>query len=474
MKRKSELFSAWVVGLHLLLWVAPAWSMNSEEPSEGPSRSATESEAAPSQDEKPGVATAKAKPPTGVHRDNSLMSVNFLEVDIREVLSAIAMEREINIAMTKEVAGKISVHLFHVTLEEALDAVSMAGGVRYRKEGGVYCVYKPSQPGNEAAEGLQMQVFRLNYAEMENVKKLLESMPGLKMIKVHEQSRTIMVEDTPENLKKIEALVRCVDAKPQQVLIEAKILEVTLTDDMSLGVDWEQMLGDVRIGTGGFTNAVVPSTEGVSPIPQTGSGGFGNIITGAGTKYQFTAALDALQSKTKVNTLSTPKILAIHGKAAKVQVGGQQGYKVSTTNLGVVNETIEFIDTGTILEITPYIGDEREVLLNVQPSIKSAKIELGIPVVNSTVVSTWLLARSGETVFIGGLIQDIKNRTNEQVPFLGDVPGVGLLFGRHSLKNQKSELVVLITPQIVDSELEGFSREPRDRVDESEREIRDR
>ena len=123
---------------------------------------------------------------------------------------------------------------------------------------------------------------------------------------------------------------------------------------------------------------------------------------------------------------------------------------MTTTNVGVATETIEFIDTGTILDITPYIDDDGNVLLNVKPSINSAKIQGGIPVVSSTVVSTWLMAKNGETVFIGGLIQDTKTKTREMIPCLGGIPGLGAAFGRTVQGTGKTELIVLITPQILD------------------------
>jgi type II secretory pathway component GspD/PulD (secretin) len=261
------------------------------------------------------------------------------------------------------------------------------------------------------------------------------------------------VEDTQENIERVRTIINYWDRPPKQVLIEAKILEINLTDDMSLGVNWEKILEDVRIGTGGFSTATLPTTASVSPVPTTGSGVFANVITGAGKNYQFTAALDALRSKTKVNALSTPKVLAIHGKPAKVQVGGEQGYKVTTINDGISTESIEFIDTGIVLDITPYIDDNGNVLLNVKPSITSAVLEEGVPVTNTALVTTWLLAKNGETVFIGGLIQSNKTNTRESVPCLGSIPGLGLLFGSTFRGFDKTEIVVLIRPQIIEKGL---------------------
>ena len=399
----------------------------------------------------PPAGTASADPQIGSEPvDNDLLTLNLIDVDIREILSAIAIEKEINIATSKDVSGKISVHLFGMTLKKALDAVTMAGGYSYHKHENLYYVYKPKKEKDPQVKRLQVRIFKLRYAEMDKIQEVLGAIPGIRMLKIHDPSKTIVAEDTPENIKKIETIVNYWDTRPKQVMIEAKILEVVLTDDMTLGVNWETMFGDARVGTGGFSTATMPTGPGTSPIPATGEGIFANIITGAGTNHQFTAALDALQAKTKINTLSTPKIRAIHGKPARVQVGGQQGYKVTTTNLGIATETIEFIDTGTILDITPYIDDDNNILLNVKPTINAARIEEGIPVVSSTTVTTWLMAKNGETVFIGGLIQDTDTQTKDGIPFLSKIPLLGVLFGRTFRGSGKTELIVLITPRIIE------------------------
>jgi len=382
------------------------------------------------------------------HPVEELFNFNFYQSDIRKILSAFAIKHKINIVMAQNVFGKISVHLYQVTQDKALDAITMAGGFSYHQHDDVYYVYKPKEAADPQAEHLQIRIFKLEYAEIDSVQKILGGIPGMRMIKIHEPTKTVIVEDIPENIKKIETIISFWDTVPKQVLIEAMILEVTLTEDMSMGVNWGQILGDAKIGTGGFSSAMAPTVVGVSPVSADVAGIFANIITAAGSRHQFTAAINALQTKTRINTLSTPKILAIHSEEASVQVGGKQGYKVSRISEGIVFESIEFIDTGTILKITPYINDDGNILLKVQPSISGAVLEEGIPVVNTTEVSTWLLAKSGETVFIGGLIRNAKIKTSNSIPCLGNIPGLGLLFGRTFRGITKSELIILITPTI--------------------------
>jgi len=394
-------------------------------------------------------ATGASRTATYKARYRKLINLSLIDTDIRDALSALAMDQEINIATATEVSGKISVHLYQVTLEKALHAITLAGGFSYHKHGDVYYIYKPKKAKDPEIDRLEMRIFQLKYADVDKVQEVLGALPGIRMLQFHEPSKTIIVEDTPENIKKVARIIAHWDAMPKQVMIEARILEITLTDEMELGVEWGAILGDVRVGTSSFSRAVLPTDTDVSPVPDTGSGLFFNILTGSDSR-QFAAAIDALQEKTNVNTLSSPKVLAIHGEPAKVQVGGQQGYSVAQTNLGVTSENIEFIDTGIVLEIVPYIDDDGNVLLNVKPSITSAQLEEGIPVTRTAFVETWLLAESGETVLIGGLIQDNITKTRSEVPCLGDLPLLGLLFGSRGRSVDKVELVVLITPSVVD------------------------
>ena len=384
--------------------------------------------------------------------DDGLITVNFIDVGIRKALSAISMKQEINISTAKEVSGDITVHLYKVRLDEALDAITIAGGYSYQKRGNLYFIYKPRETIDPLAGRLEMRVFKLKYADIEKIREILESIPGIRLVKSHEPSQTIVVEDIPENIKKIETIIRQWDVMPKQVVIEAKILEITLNGDMAMGVNWERVAGNARFATGGFSRAVQPDEDNdmISPVPKIGAGFFANFITGVGRNFDFSAALDALQTETNIDTLSTPKLTAIHGKPARVQVGGEQGYRVTTVSDGISQETIEFIQTGTILEITPYITDNGKILLNVQPRIQSAVIEEnGVPLVKTTEVSTWLIADNGETVFIGGLIQDDKTLQSSKVPLLGDIPFLGGLFSRLLSDSRRSELVILITPRII-------------------------
>ncbi len=367
-------------------------------------------------------------------------SYNFQDLEIRQALSALAQDQDINLIMSPEVTGKITVHLNQLTLEEALHAMTLAGGFAFRKQEELYYVYRPKPVPDKQPEQLQIRVFRLKFAAVDKMQEILTAIPGMRTVRIHEPSKTIFVEDTPENIGKIETILRSWDAAPRQVLIEARIMQVTLTDDMSLGVDWQKMFGDLTFRTAGF----LPGATGLTA----------SLATAVGSRDQFTAALNALQVKTKVNTLSTPKILALHGKTARVQVGGKQGYKTAIKDKdGIVTDRIDFLDTGTILEITPYIDDSGNVQLTVNPQINSVTFDsTNTPNLKTTTVSTSMMAKNGQSIFIGGLIEDTKTDTQNMIPCVGNIPGLGLLFGQLKDGINKSELIVLITPQILDLE----------------------
>lgn len=398
-----------------------------------------------------GGQTLKPSDPSRLSSGQPRITLNYRDVNIRDAFSSLAMEFKLNIVMSNEVQGTITLHVFNMTLEQSLSAIAMAGGYDYEKTGTLHRIYRATAEEKikeSAPSQIQMKIFKASFVEIDKVKQFLDAVPGLNPVEVHETSKTIIVNDTPENIQKIEKIFCFLDSVPKQVLIEAQILKVSLDDSMSFGVDWKSVFHDGALQTNGLSNALLPG--GASPVPpQAGSGLFGNFIAGITDTSSIAVAIDMLKEKTDVDTISTPKVLAIHGREAKVVVGGQQGYRITTVNNGVSTETIEFIDTGTILEITPYIDDQNNILLNVKPAITSVKIEAGIPVTDSTTVSTWLLSKDGETVFIAGLIETLDIKTKEGVPLLMEIPVLGNLFSRTKNTTGKKELVIMITPRII-------------------------
>ena len=407
-----------------------------------------------------------------------LVSLSFNESDIRELLLALAMKQNMNIIMAQDVVGKVSIHLNRVPLDEAVASIAMAGGYSYRKEKGIYFVYKTKEVRDPQSDRLQVKVFKLKFLKIDGVQNILSALPGVKTVKIHDDSKSVIVEDTPENIAKIAAVLAAWDTIPRQVLIEAQILQVTLTDKMSMGVDWKRLMGSVSLGTAGAMAlpVVAPALPlagqlipGVNTIAQ--------ITAGVGTTGEFQAAISALQTLTKVDTLSRPKILAVHGKPARVQVGGKRGYRIVTANLGVTQESIQFLDEGTTLEITPLIDDDGNIQLEVKPTIASTTVEKGaigqsdVPNQALQTISTTLVAKNGQTIFIGGLIQDSATSSRSMIPWLGKIPFLGWLFGQSNPSIGKTELVVLITPQILDMDIEKASAAAQEKTEQTQEKL---
>ena len=404
---------------------------------------------------------------TDVTAGADLVSLSFNDSNIRELLLALAMKQNTNIVMAQDVTGKVSIHLNRVSLDRAVESIALAGGYNYRKEKGIYFVYKTKEVRDPQSERLQIKVFKLKFVKTDKVQDILGALPGIRTVKIHEDSKSIIVEDTPENIAKIAAILAAWDTMPKQVLIEAQILQVSLTDAMSMGVDWHKLIGTVGFGTAGYlVNPLIPTVKTIA-----------QITANVGTAGEFQAAISALQTLTKVETLSRPKILAVHGKPAKVQVGGKKGYRIVTANLGVTQESISFLDEGTTLEIMPLIDDDGNIQMEVKPSIASTTVERGtggqsdVPSQTLQTISTTLIAKNGQTIFIGGLIQDSATSDRSMIPWFGKIPFLGWLFGQSNPSIGKTELVVLITPQVLEMEIQKTSAEAQEKTEQAQEKL---
>jgi type II secretory pathway component GspD/PulD (secretin) len=427
-----------------------------------PAKSPSEERLLPDKLSPPAVEAANATGSAG------LVSLSFNESDIREILLALAMKQNANIIMAQDAVGKVSIHLNRVPLDEAVASIAMAGGCSYRKEKGIYFVYKTKEVRDPQSDRLQIKVFKLKFLKIDGVQNILSALPGVKTVKIHDDSKSVIVEDTPENIAKIASVLAAWDTTPRQVLIEAQILQVSLTDAMHMGVDWKKLIGTVTFGTAGALVAQSPAA-----LPG-GANTIAQITAGVGSAGEFQAAISALQTLTKVDTLSRPKILAVHGKPAKVQVGGKRGYRIVTANLGVTQESIQFLDEGTTLEITPLIDDNGNIQLEVKPTIASTSVDKGavgqsdVPNQALQTISTTLVAKNGQTIFIGGLIQDTATSSRSMIPWLGKIPFLGWLFGQSNPSIGKTELVVLITPQILDMDIQKTSAAAEEKTQQAQ------
>lgn len=294
---------------------------------------------------------------------------------------------------------------------------------------------------------------------------------GVKVVS-DEFNNALLIYAPRSEYQKVEAALRRLDIAPTQVLIEASIMEVTLTDEFEFGLQWyfQGGVGGGRTGTGIFN----PNSSGdIGPRQP----GFSYSLTNSAG--QVRAVLNTLAQQSLLNVISSPSVMVLDNHNAQINVGDQQPVRSATTvtDGGTQTSSIQYKDTGVMLSVTPSVNSGGLVTMTIDQSVT----DVG-PVDEATGqrsflqrdVSSRVAVRSGETIVLGGLIRDNTSRGNLGIPILKDLPLVGPLFGTQTRNNNRTELIVLITPRVVrsDQDIRAVSEQMRQRLSASMRSLR--
>jgi general secretion pathway protein D len=275
---------------------------------------------------------------------------------------------------------------------------------------------------------------------------------------VDQESNTLLISAPPAQRAQIQRILDEIDTTPSQILIEASILEVTLTDEFRMGVDWS------ALGAGG--KLTVTSTN-------SASGSVAPTLPGFAISFiddDIRAAIDVLGGKTDVEVISAPKIVALDNRPARLQVGDQvpivvRSSQADSTNDAPVIATVEYRNTGIILEVTPRINGENRIMLTITQEVSSVSrtTTSGIdsPTIQQRRMESSLLIRDGGVVALGGLISSTRNKSDSGVPLLKDVPFLGSLFKTQGTDGRRTELIVLLKATIMRDD-EGVERVMKD------------
>ena len=293
---------------------------------------------------------------------------------------------------------------------------------------------------------IETEVFDLSYANVKDVaEKLSESMTlNVGRVKYDERSNRLVVTDTATKIRDIEKIIKAFDVKEREVLIEAKIIQIVLSDEHKMGVDWEAIVSNYHSLDlkGGFS--VLTSSD-----------KRGKVSIGTLSSDDYTFLLEALETVGKTNILSNPSITAINNKEAKILVGSTQPYVTTTTTTPASGptttaETVNFIDVGVKLFVTPTIHEDDFITMKVSSVTSSLKTSNNntIPIVETSEAETIVMVKNNVTIVIGGLIKEEKLTTFKKIPFLGDLPLLGLAFRNQEQSVKKTELVIFLTPRI--------------------------
>ncbi|MGB7815382.1 MAG: secretin N-terminal domain-containing protein [Methylotenera sp.] len=372
------------------------------------------------------------------------ITLNFRESSIQEVFDVLSRKDKVNIILGKGVTGNVSVNLYNIKVGEAIYRVAEAAGFAVEFRNGDYVIIDRKEAGLEHPDGLmQLRTFKVQYSDPIQVSEILTKyLSRYGKITPLKDRRMIVIEDTPEFVERASKLLLELDAQPKQILIEAKVLEVTLDDGELYGVDWSKVFGTASKTHGSFgINSLASGSAAGGPKQ---AGFFFSLAN-----KNLDLFLEAQSTRNRVRTLSTPKLLAMENQEAKAVIGNSTGYKVTTTINQVTTESIQFLESGVILRVTPSVDQQGRVLLKVHPEVSSTSLNAGIPDKKSTEVTTELLCEDGQSVFIGGLIKKISSKDKTGVPILGDIPGIGRLFSTTTETFNNTETIVIITPKIV-------------------------
>lgn len=435
------------------------------------------------------------------------IELHFRDEDLTTALQMLSMQAQRSIVTTRNVSASVTADLYGTSFYEALDAILLYNGYGYIEEDGTIYVMPQSEilEMEKAARQPVTQVIRLNYLNAADAAQFAQSLLGPQGTIVtngaagefrladkapvgaedYALESVLVVRDMPEVIDEIQALIRQLDTKPVSVLVEATILQKSVTDAYGYGVDFT-ILSDLEFGEfldgpltavetlirGGSDSAggdgeggpqqVIPAdNEGLAVTQTVGNTpGRGGIKLGV-VNDDVAVFLRLLDEMGDTTIISNPKLLTLNRQPASVQVGRRIGYLSTTTTDTATQQTVEFLDTGTQLYLRPFVANNGDIRLELRPEVSQPIIrsitdatgaQVVVPDEDTSRLSTNVLVQDGQTVVLGGLFTERTSTNRRQVPVLGDVPILGWAFRGQDDAVDLAEIIFMITPQIVENE----------------------
>ncbi|WP_163028713.1 type IV pilus secretin PilQ, partial [Pseudomonas viridiflava] len=414
------------------------------------------------------------------------LSLNFQDIDVRSVLQLIADFTNLNLVASDTVQGGITLRLQNVPWDQALDLVLKTKGLDKRKVGSVLLV----APADEIAARerqeleslkqiaelapLRRELLQVNYAKAADIAKLFQSVTSAESkadergsITVDERTNNIIAYQTQDRLDELRRIVSQLDIPVRQVMIEARIVEANVDYDKQIGARWGGRTdrsrkwsvgglddnGDEAGNTGNDLTANIPFVDLGAPDATAGVG-IGFLTNNALLDLE----LSAMEKTGNGEIVSQPKVVTSDKETAKILKGTEIPYQESSSSGAT---TVSFKEASLSLEVTPQITPDNRIIMEVkvtkdEPDYLNAV--LGVPPIKKNEVNAKVLISDGETIVIGGVFSNTQSKVVEKVPFLGDVPYLGRLFRRDVVAEAKSELLVFLTPRIMNNQAIAVSR----------------
>jgi type IV pilus assembly protein PilQ len=419
------------------------------------------------------------------------LSLNFQDIEVRSVLQLIADFTNLNMVVSDAVSGNLTLRLKNVPWDQALDIILKTKGLGKRENGNV--IYVAPSEEIAAREKLELEAqqqvqelaplrsefIQVNYARAGDLAELFKSADNSLLsergnVTVDERTNNLLVQDTALKLNEIRRLVERLDVPVKQVLIESRIVVANDDFSKSLGVrfgvtniddDFNGSDGDIGVISGGL-NATTDAINGDTleaddrlnvNLPAAGAtGSIGLALAKLPLGLLLELELSAAQAESRAEVISTPRVIASNQTTARIEQGTEIPFQ-NATSAGAT--AVEFKKAVLSLEVTPQITPDDRVSMKLVVTNDSVgeQVPSGfggfIPSIDTNEVETDVLVDNGQTIVLGGVYQQDTSNSISRVPFFGDLPFVGVLFRNTASENNKSELLVFITPKIISEQL---------------------
>lgn len=393
--------------------------------------------------------------PLSAHAASDNITLDFRDTDIRQIITTIAQQSGTNIIAEKSVRGQVTVKLADVYYEEAMNLIARTNGFAVRKIGNTWILADEKKLIEAFEKGLTITK-RLQYAKAADVSNVISTTIRQDVrVAVDERINAVIVSGGKDILDEVKKLIETIDTPVHQVMMEAKIVEVSTNASKNIGFKWTGRTGqDTEYRE--FDNLPVLSTTeyfSVNPdssLYQEQFQGQQGALFGLGDFYRdnllFKATFAALERRNETKVLSNPKISAVNGQQAEIIVGTKVIYP------GGADQPPKEKDTGIKLVITPRINDDGYITVDAEPEVsfvESWSNNNMYPVIGTRSAKTTVRVRDGEEILIGGLIRDEEGKEHNKIPLLGSIPIVKNLFSFRGRSGSSQELIILITPHII-------------------------
>ena len=422
--------------------------------------------------------------------DYGTVDLAVQDTDLSQVLQMLSIQSRKNIITSKQVSATVTANLYDVTFHEALDAILRVNGYGYTEEGNFIYIYTLEELAEIEAAMRQTtsRTYELDYLSATDAREFIAPLlseagkssgrgdvqAGFKPsmsdggADSYAYSAKLVVNDYPENLDEISLLLEELDTPPQQVLVECTVLQTALTETNEFGIDFTFLASldftDLTNPLSAVSNLIAGGSEdgGFQPLDNSAlavGSAIGNTAKGAGglklglIRDSIAVFIRVLDEVADTTVLARPKIMCLNRQRAEVLVGERKGFLSTTATQTSTTQTVQFLDTGIHLVFRPFISKNGMIRLELAPSVSEAFIRtvegVSIPDEVTNEVTTNVRVQDGHTLVLGGLFKESTQTTRRQVPFLGDIPILGLAFRSQDDIIVRDEIIFLITPTIV-------------------------